>query len=286
LNESSIGLVLEGGGMRGVYTAGVLECFLEKGLTFPYLVGVSAGATNACSYISAQRGRNHKVTIGYVRDPRYLGLGNWLRERSLFGMSFLFEELPHRLVPFDFDAFYASPQRFVVGATDALTGEPVFYSKQEAHAAGLDYLQIVRASCSLPFASPPVAVDGRVLFDGGVAAPIPVQQSKRDGNKRHVVILTKDAAYRKQPSRGLWAAKLAYPRYPGLIRALAERSEHYNATLDELDRMSVTGEALVIRPSRLIPVGRMGRDVTQLQALYDLGYQDALEALPRLEAWL
>ncbi|MDQ1912170.1 patatin family protein [Paenibacillus sp. GD4] len=286
MNFHSIGLVLEGGGMRGVYTAGVLEYFLQQQVQFPYIVGVSAGACNAASYISAQQGRNHKVTIGYVTDPRYLSFGNWLRERSLFGMDFLFNQLPNRLVPFDFQTFNASPQQFVVGATDAVTGEAVYYVKADTLAKGIPFLEVIRASSSLPFVSPPVNIEGRVLFDGGVADPIPIQRSIADGNRRHVVVLTKDADHRKKPFRGGIAARAAYPRYAGLVRALKERPARYNATMDDVNRMASEGEAFVLRPSRSIPVGRMGRDVGALQALYDLGLKDAAEALPHLLDWL
>ncbi len=189
-----IGLVLEGGGMRGVYTAGVLEYFMEQDLYFPYVVGVSAGACNAVSYISKQPGRNKKVTIGYIRDHRYLSYRNLFRHKSIFGMDFIFNELPNKLVPFDYDAFYNSPQQFAIGTTDAHTGEPIYYTK---HQLMQQTMPIVQASSSLPFVATPIHYEGRTLFDGGLVDPIPVKKSLADGNKKHIIVLTKEQGYRK-----------------------------------------------------------------------------------------
>jgi len=277
------GLVLEGGGMRGVYTAGVLEFWLERGIEFPYLVGVSAGACNAASYISGQLGRNKKVTIGYIGDKRYLSLGNYFRERSLFGMRFIFDELPNTLEPFDFATFYDSSQELVIGTTDAHTGEAVFYRKSDLQELTM---RIIQASSSLPFASQPVMHGGRTLFDGGVSAPIPIEQSIRDGNRRHVVILTRPESYRKEPSRFGWLAKRFYKQYPGVVQAMETRAAVYNAALERLVEMEREGSVLIIRPSVAMDVDRMEKSAEKLEALYDLGYRDAAAAMDRLQPWL
>ncbi|MFD0697000.1 patatin family protein [Paenibacillus sp. GCM10027628] len=278
-----IGLVLEGGGMRGVYTAGVLEYFMEQDWYFPYVVGVSAGACNAVSYISKQPGRNKKVTIGYIGDSRYLSYRNLVRYKSIFGMDFIFRELPDVLVPFDYDAFYESPQKFAIGTTDAHTGEPVYYTK---HQLMERTMPIVQASSSLPFVSTPIHYEGRTLFDGGLVDPIPVQKSVADGNKKHVIVLTKEQGYRKRPFKQKWLAKSFYPQYNGLVNVLVNRSEIYNNTLETIERMEQNGSAIVIRPSARVVVGRMEKDPLKLEALHELGYEDAKRMGQTMKEWL
>lgn len=276
-----VGLVLEGGGMRGVYTAGVLEYFLDEQIRFPYLVAVSAGAWQATSYLSEQKGRNRTVSIDYVRHPRYLSVGNWFRERSLFGMDLLFNELPNKLVPFDYAAFHRHPARFWVVATDAVTGEPYY---KEKHEVGPDaFMDYVRASSSLPCVSPPVELDGRVLFDGGVSDPIPVGKSGRDGNDFHVVVLTREAGYRKRPGRSMrWLARRIYPQYPGLLEAMERRWRVYNEAVERAEALEREGRAVILRPPAGTGVDRMTKDERKLAALYELGYA---HAKARADVW-
>lgn len=278
-----IGLVLEGGGMRGVYTAGVLEYFMEQEWYFPYVVGVSAGACNAVSYISRQPGRNKKVTIDYIGDHRYLSYRNLLRHKSIFGMDFIFNELPNKLVPFDYDAFYRSPQQFAIGTTDAHTGEPVYYTK---HQLDQQTMPIVQASSSLPFVAQPIHYDGRTLFDGGLVDPIPVKKSVADGNRKHIIVLTKEMGYRKTPFKQRWLAKSFYPQYDGLVDVLVNRSEIYNGTLELVRQMEADGSAIVIRPSSKVLVGRMEKNPKKLEALHELGYQDAKRLGSQVKDWL
>jgi predicted patatin/cPLA2 family phospholipase len=275
------GLVLEGGGMRGVYTAGVLEYCLEQGIQFPYVIAVSAGACNAVSYLSGQRGRNRIVTIDYVDHPHYLGVRNWFRERSLFGMRLLFEELPDRLVPFDYEAFGRNPAQLWAVMTDAVTGEAVYMEKENA-LSSRDMMTYIRASSSLPFVSQPVEASGRVLFDGGVADPIPLRKSIADGNLRHVVVLTKPAGYRKKPFRQGWMARRVYPRYPGLAQAMERRYRVYNESVELAEKMEKEGSVVLIRPTEDLDVGRMTKDKGKLTALYELGMRDAQAAIARL----
>ncbi|UKS29114.1 patatin family protein [Paenibacillus sp. HWE-109] len=278
-----IGLVLEGGGMRGVYTAGVLEYFMEQDLYFPYVVGVSAGACNAVSYIAKQPGRNKKVTIDYIGDHRYLSYRNLVRHKSIFGMDFIFNELPNKLVPFDYDAFYNSTQQFAIGTTDAHTGEPIYYTK---HQLMKETMPIVQASSSLPFVAKPIHYEGRTLFDGGLVDPIPVQKSVADGNKKHIIVLTKEQGYRKSPFKQRWLAKSFYPKYDGLVNVLVNRSEIYNATLETISKMEADGSAIIIRPSAKVLVGRMEKNPKKLEDLHDLGYSDAKRMGSQLKNWL
>jgi predicted patatin/cPLA2 family phospholipase len=278
----SIGLVLEGGGMRGVYTAGVLDYLMEQELYYPYVIGVSAGACNATSYISRQIGRNRKVTVDFISDPRYLSYRNLLKEKSMFGMKFIFDEIPRRLVPFDFDTFFSSPQQFVVGAMDARTGEALYYTKETAKD---DMMAIVQASSSLPFISRPVVRDGRELMDGGICDPIPIRKSIADGNERNIIVLTQVKSYRKRPFQWGWLARRFYPHYRGLIEVLSNRHQTYNSTLEFVDELERDGRAIVIRPSVDLNVSRMEKNRSKLAALYELGYRDAERQKNVLKSW-
>jgi predicted patatin/cPLA2 family phospholipase len=279
----SIGLVLEGGGMRGVYTAGVLECFAEQDLIFPYTIGVSAGACMAVSYLSRQRGRNREINVNWVKDPRYLSWGNYWRKRELFGMDFIFDEIPNSLVPFDYQAFMDSQEELVIGTTDCVTGETVFYYKSDT---GVDVSKALRASSSLPFIAPIVEFGGRKLLDGGISDPIPLRKSEEDGHRRNVLVLTRNADYRKSRNRFGWLVRRAYRQYPEFAKTMLRRHEIYNGTLAYIGEQEKKGAAFVIRPQQPLQVGRMEREPLKLDALYMQGYNDAKRLLPSMRAWM
>ena len=280
--EYDFGLVLEGGGMRGVYTAGVLECFLEHEIFFPYVVGVSAGACNAASYLSRQKGRNHTVNIEYVSDPRYISWRNFLKNRQFFGMEFIFDEIPNKLVPYDYESFYRNPAEFVIGTTDCNTGDPVYFSKEEY---GKEMLTVLKASSSLPFIAQEITYKDKVLLDGGISDPIPIKKAQEDGFRKNVVILTRNKGYQKQPSRFQFLVKGKYRHYSGLQSALARRYEKYNDTIRFLDEEEKAGNAIVIRPKVPIEVGRMERRPEKLEKLYRAGYQDAKGYIKKIQKW-
>ena len=279
----NIGLVLEGGGMRGLYTAGVLEYFLEKQLFFPYVIGVSAGACMAATYLSRQKGRNKKVNTSLVKDPRYLSLRNLVFKRQLFGMDFLFDDIPNRVVPFDYDTFNQGKERFLVGTTCCHTGKAVFFDKEE-HSKNI--LQIIRASSSLPFVAPPVSYHGKLLLDGGLVDPIPIKKSQQDGNIKNVVVMTKAEDYRKKPSKFASLAKITYRSYPAIYDLLQNRHEVYNETLAYIEEEEQQGRTFVMKPSIELPVGRIERNEKNLIALYELGYNDAKEKWTSLNQFL
>ncbi len=282
---AGVGLVLEGGGMRAAYTAGVLDVFLDEGIAFPYVVGVSAGANAGADYVVRQRERNYKVFVEFAADRRYAGYGNLLRERSWFGMRFLFDTLPNELAPFDYDALRNAEQTLMVAATDCATGQPRYFCQRDYDARWFVHT-VHRASCSIPVLSPPVKIEGRRYLDGGVSDPIPIERSISDGNPRNVVVLTRNGSYRMgSQSLGLWL-RLALARYPAIRRAIVERGAKYDACLERLASRELTGEAFVLRPLRPIVVERMERDPAKLDALYRQGYDETLERLPALKAWL
>ncbi|MEH7416680.1 patatin family protein [Neobacillus drentensis] len=280
---SQTGLVLEGGGMRGVYTAGILEYFLEQELFFPYVIGVSAGACNAASYLSKQKGRNKTVTVEYASDPRYISWKNYFKNRQFFGMDFIFDEIPNQHVPYHYDVFYNSPSEFVVGATDCLTGMPVYYNKQDY---GEDLLTVLRASSSLPFIAPEIRYQDKILLDGGISDPIPIKKAQRDGFKKNIVILTRNKGYLKKPSKFHFLVNRKYPNYMGLQQSLRTRYQTYNDTIDYLEKEETDGNVLIIRPSDPLKVGRMERNSKRLEDLYNQGYRDAKASIDKIMSYI
>ncbi|MCM3616527.1 patatin family protein [Sutcliffiella horikoshii] len=275
------GLVLEGGGMRGVYTAGILEYFMERDLYFPYVIGVSAGACMAASYLSRQPGRNKKVNIDFVGDPRYLSYRNFWKKRQMFDMDFLFDEIPNKLVPYDYETFLNRTEQFVVVTTDCLTGEPIYYDMDHY---GEDMLQLIRASSSLPFVAPSVAYKDKFLLDGGIIDPIPLKKAQKDGFEKNVVILTKPVGYKKKASR--FSSLFKYKQYPIISERLQTRYQLYNDTLDYVEKEKEKGSTFVFQPSKPLPVGRMERKKHRLQSLYELGYEDAKNNYKKLQEFL
>lgn len=276
------GLVLEGGAMRGLYTAGVLDCFMEKGLYFPYVIGVSAGACNALSYVSRQKGRSLKINIDYVRDPRYINYINVFKGKGMFDMDFIFNQIPNELIPFDYETFNEASERLVIAATDCRTGEPIYCEKNKCK-----YLySAVMASSSLPYISKMVNIEDKLLLDGGIADPIPIVKAIHDGNQRNVIVLTREKNYRKQPFRGRRITKVFYSGYKGLNHALEIRHKVYNMTLDYIEELEEKGEAFVIRPSVPVKIKRIERDTDRLHELYMSGYNDAVSSIEMLKLWM
>ncbi|TJY44008.1 patatin family protein [Cohnella pontilimi] len=277
------GLILEGGGMRGLYTAGVLEYFAERDLYFPYQIGVSAGACMAVSYLSRQRGRNKKVNIDFAGDSRYLSWRKLLIRRELFGMDFIFGEIPNKLVPFDFKAFREAEEEMVVGTTDIETGEPLYFSKNKQDP---DMLTVLRASSSLPFFAPIVEYEGKKLMDGGISDPIPIRQAEKDGYRRNVLILTRNEGYVKSANRMRWLLRKGYGQYPNFIEVMLRRHEVYNETVAYVEQQAKDGSAFIIRPDLPLRVGRVEQNKTKLEQLYQQGYEEAKKMFPHLLNWL
>lgn len=279
----NIGLVLEGGGMKGLYTAGVLEFFMERDVFFPYVIGVSAGACMAASYLSRQKGRNKKVNIGLTSDPRYLSFRNFIRKRELFGMDFLFDEIPNKIVPFDFETLRSGKEQFIIGTTDCETGEAVYYNK---HDHGQDILKIIRASSSVPFIAPAVEYEGKKLLDGGISDPIPIKKAQQDAFLKNVVIMTKPKGYQKRQSRLSPIAKWLYRRNPELAPILESHNAIYNETLSFVLSEEQNGNVFIIQPSIEIPMSGIERNQQRLTNLYELGYNDAQKQFDALKRWI
>ena len=269
--DNNTGLVLEGGGLRGVFTCGVLDCFMDHGIRFPFAVGVSAGACNGLSYMSGQRGRAKSSNIDLMDKHHYIGLKYLLTQRNIMDFKLLFEDFPERIIPYDYDAYFSNPARFVMVTTNCLTGKAEYFEEKSSSKRVMD---IVRASSSLPFVSPITYVDGVPMLDGGIADSIPVRYALSQGYERLVVILTRNKGYRKQNSE-MRVAKVFYRKYPNLQKALSQRNAVYNQTMDLIERLEDEGRITVIRPIRPVEVGRMEKDTAKLTMLYQEGYDIA-----------
>ena len=268
-------LVLEGGGMRGVFTSGVLDWMIDHGITFPYLVGVSAGSSNALSFASHQRGRGKYIFADLQAERHYLGVRNVFRHRSIMDMHLLYHELPETLWPYDYEAYRSNPMRVESVATDCATGEAVYLEEKECAERIID---IVRASSSLPFACPIAYVDGCPMLDGGIADSIPLQRALEQGYEHAVVVLTRHRGYRKE-EKPLRLPSFVYKRYPRLREALQTRGKRYNEQLAMVERLEAEGRITVIRPDHPVEVARIETDMDKMNALYQHGFEMAEKVL-------
>ena len=276
-------LVLEGGGTRGVFTAGVLDYLLEKQVKLPYVIGVSAGACNAIDYVSEQIGRTKDCTIIQDKNKRFIGTKDALKKGYLFDMDRLFDEYPNRLFPFDFDTYFASDIPCEVVVTNCLTGEAMYLSEKQDKER---LLTICRASSSIPLISPVVDVDGIPCVDGGVADSVPLIHSMKLGHQKNVVVLTRNKGYRKKaPGKSRLLYTAALKKYPNLLNALLNRYRNYNRVMELIEKWEEEGHIFVIRPE-VEPVSRTEQNVEKLTEFYDHGYQLMEQRLGELQAYL
>lgn len=274
-----VGLVLEGGGMRGLYTSGVLDYFLDQQIFVDYVIGFSAGACNGVSYLSKQKGRNYRVNTNYISDKRYLSLSNFIKTKSLFGMDFIFDEIPHQLDLFDYETFLSSPSEYKLGVTDVLTGRPVYFDKTH-----LDHdSTILKASSSIPVFSPIIEYQNGLYLDGGTTDSIPVKQALKDGCDHVIIVLTRDRNYIKKPESFRFIYSKVLKAYPNLIQALDNRHLMYNETLKFIKELEQQGKATIIAPSSPLEISRFEKDVSKLKNIYELGYLDASKKFDQLK---
>ncbi|MFV0381632.1 MAG: patatin family protein [Breznakia sp.] len=264
-------LILEGGGMRGLYTCGVLDFFIEKNLEIETVIGVSSGATNACNYLSKQKGRGLAINTDYLAGNKYLSIKNFVTTKSAFGMDFLFDEIPNRLNPFDYCSFHNSPSQLYAVSTDIETGQACYrpiinMSTDEPY---------LKASISLPLLAPIVHIDGRKLLDGGVADSIPIKYAIDRKYHKNIVVLTRDAAYKKEKQTSLPLIRRIYKDYPKLISLLEKRHINYKNAQNHLHMAKRQGKAFIIQPQHPIKISRLEKDKKKLKSLYEEGYRDA-----------
>lgn len=276
-----IGLVLEGGGMRGLYTAGVLDTFMEQGVRVDGILGVSAGALFGVDYCSGQKGRVLRYTTRFVGDERYMSVKSLIKTGNYVGKEFAYHDVPFELDPFDQETYGKSGIDFYAVATNVETGEPEYLLLENA----LEQMDMLRASGSLPFVSEMVEINGKKYLDGGISDSIPVGKCKELGYDKIIVVLTRPLDYRKKASN-MTLAKLVYRKYKKMTDRLANRHQEYNDAIEKLITMEKNGEIFVIRPSMPITAGRTEKNPEKLRETHALGVQDCLEVLPALRAYL
>lgn len=283
-SDVAAGLVLEGGGLRGNFSAGVLRHFTDMRFVFSSLYGVSMGACNAANIISRQPERNRIANTRFVNDSRYLSYARLLKGGDLFGMDFIFREIPLHLVPIDYETFKNNQVKFWIGVTNCHTGDAVMFEKSMLESRE-DVLTVMKASASLPLIAKPVEYNDALYMDGGIANPIPLQQCL-EHNEKPVLILTQPASYRKRASKSVQLCKWRYPQFPELNRVLKYRHEQYNEILAIIEAKEKQGDVFVIRPESTLGVGRICRNQRKLYELYDNGYTLAQKCTPALKEFL
>lgn len=284
MNIKKVALVLQGGAVRGAFTAGVLDVLMENDLYFQYVVGVSAGALISLSYLSKQIGRSRSVVVDFMADKKFVNPRFLLTKRSLFDFDYLFGDIATKILPFDFDTYEKSPIKFVVGTTSCHSGQPLYFIKDETP----DFFKAIAASSSLPFFSAPVFVGEEPCLDGGIATPIPFQKALDDGYKKMIVITTRDKNYRKdldkpQHKNGL---KALYGKYPKFIEAALEYPRRYNQDAARLEELENLGMAFVVRPRLPITLKRTEKDRAELAKVYERGRAVATELLPKIKEYI
>jgi len=277
------GLIMEGGAMRGMFTCGVIDVFMENGITFDGAIGVSAGAVFGCNFKSGQIGRPLRYNKKYCRDPRYCSVRSLIRTGDLFGAQFCYHELPDVLDPFDSEAFLTNPMEFYIVATDVRTGKPVYHLCSDGRDCDIEWM---RASASMPLVSRIVESEGIKLLDGGITDPLPYRYMENLGYDRNVMILTQPKGYYKRRFKLITVIHTAYKQYPKLVEAMDKRHIVYNRQMAEIREREQRGKAIVIRPPEPLGIGHVSHDPFELERVYRIGRTEAERRLHEVSCFL
>jgi predicted patatin/cPLA2 family phospholipase len=275
------GLVLEGGGMRGLFTAGILDVLMENNVTFDGVVGVSAGATFGCNFISHQIGRTLRYNMSQRKNPKYMGIRSLIKTGDYVGGEYAYHVLPTKLDVFDFEAFEKNPTEFHVVTTNVRTGEAIYHRIDKVDYTGMEW---IRASASMPIISRPVAIGDYEMLDGGIADSIPLRYFESEGFKRNIVILTQPKGFKKKLTKLMPVFKATMRKYPAIIEGMSRRHLMYNRELEYISQQQMAGKCLVICPSDTLPIGRTSLNAKKMQHVYDMGRkagEDNLEAIKK-----
>lgn len=278
-----LGLVLEGGAMRGLFTAGVLDVLMENNIICDGMVGVSAGATFGCNYKSKQIGRTLRYNLKYCRDKRYCSFSSLIKTGDLYGADFCYRKIPNELDIFDTKAFLENPMEFYIVCSDIDSGKPLYYKYEKSDDRDLEYM---RASASMPLVSGVVEIDGQRLLDGGMTDSIPLEFSEKAGFDKNIVVLTQPRSYVKKKNKLFPVMKLFLHKYKGLVKAMSVRHEMYNSQKKYVFTREKEGLAFVIAPEMPLPAGRIEHDKEKLQQAYDIGRSTALSSLDALRSFI
>jgi len=275
-------LVLEGGSMRELFSAGVLDLLMDEGILPQTVIGVSAGALNGCNYVAGMRGRTCFLNMKYCNNWRFYSTRSLVLKGSIIDTDYVYRKIMYELDPFDFDAFARSPLRLISVVTDLATGQPFYYQHRDLR-CDIDYL---RASASLPLVTRIVSIEGEQYLDGGLSDPVPLRYSQSLGTGKHLVVLTRDAGFIKRPNLLIRLASTVFWRYPEFCDSLKNRHVNYNRTYEELVRKHEAGEIYVLRPQKPVPFDSVTRDARKLYELYLEGYEEARKNLPAIREYL
>ncbi len=284
METQKVGLVLEGGGMRGMYTAGVLDVFLQENIWPDAVIGVSAGAIHGCSYMSGQLGRSVRYNLKYINDKRYMSLRSLITTGDIFNVNFCYDKIPNELSVFDYDTFKKNAENipFYVTCSNVDTGKPEYIRCRDFR-YDMDYM---RASASLPIVSRMVKVNEKKLLDGGTTDSIPVKFFEGIGYKKNIVVLTRPEGYVKKESSSIHILKLLYRKYPAYLEACEKRPKLYNETVEYIEQQQKDGNIIVIRPSRKVKIARTEKDTEKLKYMYKLGRHDTLQQLQEIKQFI
>lgn len=272
------GIILEGGTFRPIFSAGVMDALLDEDIMFPYMIGVSAGICDGFSYISKQKKRNLQILINHRNDTRYIGKGNLLKQKSPFGLDFIYDTIPNKLYPFDWKTFHEYKGRIRVGVTNARTGQVEYKDGSKLDKKCM----MLRATCAIPLVFPAIKLDGQPYFDGGLADPIPIRKAIRDGNEKNLIVLTRPKGYKKTLSKSHKLASFVLKKkYPHLLELLMNRHIRYNQTVRFCEKLEKEGKAVILRPSHSIE--SLEKDIDVLRQTYDMGYQMTKENINRIK---
>lgn len=277
------GLVLEGGGHRGIYTAGVLDVFIENKIKVDGVIGVSAGAIHGASFVAGQVGRSVRYTEKYCNNKDYMSWGSLFRTGDLFNSDFCYRLLPEQLDPFDNIGFEKATIPYYTVCTDVNTGEAVYHQSKSLRG---DEIKWIQASASMPLVARPVNIDGQLLLDGGMADSIPVRKFEEMGFEKNIVVLTQEEGYVKKPNKAIPLISAFYKKYPKLVEVTRNRHINYNESIEYLKQLEIGEKAFVIRPSQKPMAGRLEKDPAKIRLTYELGRRDALNALHSIRVFL
>jgi len=276
-------LVLEGGTFRPIFSAGVMDALLDYDVHFPYVIGVSAGITDGISYVSKQKMRNYNVLVNLRHDKRYIGMRNFISDRSLFGLKFAYEDMPRDIYPFDWETYRKSDTQIRVGVTNVETGESEYLDGKELE----EKFIMLRATCALPFVFPVIEWKGSEYYDGGICDPIPVGKAMEDGNDKLLIILTRPEGYVKKLSgANKLAARHLKKKYPKLVKPLLTRHNKYNETVKLCEQLEKDGRAVLLRPTEEIQIDSFEKDVEKIKRIYHFGYNLAVERMEEIKELL
>lgn len=276
-------LILEGGTFRPIFSAGVMDALLDNNIIFPYCIGVSAGITNGVSYLSKQYKRNLDVLENYRLDKRYIGFNNFFKCKSIFGLDFVFDEIPNKLHPFDMDTFQKYEGIALAGVTNVNTGKSEYFNLKDLD----DKCSILRATCAIPFFFPSIKVNDNFYYDGGIADPIPIKKAIEDGNQKHLIVLTRPKEYKKKLSKNnKIAATLLKHKYPNLVEPLLTRHILYNETVRFCEHLESEGKAIIIRPTLEQSLESFEKDIEKLKIGWQNGYDATIARLDDIKSLL